>query len=326
MNRRNMNIILILLFLLCCKENGTETIKIVSPNTNNNYEAFGLNSTRISNLISRIEDKTFPEIHSLLIAKNDSLILEKYFNGSSRETLHTMQSVSKSFTSAIIGIALDRKVIKDIDTKILDYFTIYTNIENMNDWKREIKIKDLLTMRSGSDYSEGFTNSPHDQLNSLSSGWDLFYLNRPMVNAPGTKFNYDSGGVILMSSIIKNTFGSHSDAFADQFFFPYLNILEKRWYKNSEGHPHMGGGLYLRAVDMIKLGILYLNKGVYKGERIIDESWIDKSFEMHVNLTSGTAYSGDPYIRGYGYLWWIFKPPVKSKTNEYIYGAMGALG
>lgn len=284
---------------------------------------FGLDSSKIFELINRIEDRTYPELHSLLILKDDSLIIERYFNGYKRQYLHILQSVTKSFTSAMIGIALERGLLKSIDAKILDFFPQYTNIENMNGWKREIKIKDLLTMRSGTDYSEGFPNSPHDQLNKLKRGWDIFYLNRPMLGEPGTNFNYDSGGVILLSAILKSIYGSHADVFADQYLFPNLEITKKVWYKNEEGHPHTGGGLSLMPIDMIKLGMLYLHKGMWKGKQVVPESWVNKSFEMHVNLE---PVFRDPYIRGYGYLWWILKPATKSRTNQYVYAAMGALG
>ncbi len=306
---------------LSCKENVTEPKKDVLPAPN---EMHGLDSSKIYDLINRIENNTYPELHSLLIVKNDSLIIERYFNGYSRNIIHTLQSVTKSFTSAMIGIALEEGVLNSIDTKILDFFPQYTDIQNMSDWKREIKIKDLLNMRSGTDYSEGFTNSPHDQLNRLRRGWDIFYLNRPMVAAPGTRFNYDSGGVILLSAILKSTYGSHADVFADQYLFPQMEISQKLWYKNDDGHPHTGGGLSLKPIDMIKLGMLYLNKGKWNEIQVVPESWVNKSFEMHINLEP--VFPGDPYIRGYGYLWWILKPATKSKTNQYVYAAMGALG
>ncbi|MFH0735862.1 MAG: serine hydrolase [bacterium] len=282
----------------------------------------GLDSTKIFHLINLIQNNTYPQIHSLLIIKDDSLLIEKYFNGNSRTRTHTLQSVTKSFTSAMIGIALDKGIIESIDDKILSFFPQYTNIQNMDDWKKEIKIKDLLTMRSGTDYSEGFTNSPHDQLNSLSTGWDTFYLNRPMVSQPGTRFNYDSGGIILLSAIIKSKFGSHADVFGDQYLFPLLGISYPLWIKNAEGHPHTGGGLSLKPIDMIKLGVLYLHKGMWNGVHVVPESWVNKSFEKHVD----NPYPWDPYIRGYGYNWWILKPGGKSKTNQYVYTAMGALG
>jgi len=285
---------------------------------------FGLDSVKIFNLIDLISNKTFPEIDGLLIMKDDSLIVEKYFNGYKRTNMHTMQSVTKSFTSAFIGIALDMGLINSVDSKVLDFFPQYTNLQNMNDWKRSLAVKNILTMKTGVDYGEGYPNSPHDQLNALRTGWDLFYLNRPMMSEPGLWFNYDSGGVILLSAILKSAWGSHADVFAEQYFFPKLGITTKSWIRNSEGHAHTGGGLYLRPIDMIKLGQLYLNKGKYNGEQVVPQSWVAESFKMKVDLAP--VYVGDPYIRGYGYLWWILKPANKSKTFEYVYTAMGAMG
>lgn len=277
--------------------------------------------TRIDDLIQLIEDGTYPDIHSLLIVRNDSMIVEEYFNGYHSETIHTLQSVSKSVTSALIGIALNKDIIESIEEPILDYFPQYTNIENMNDWKRSIKIKDLLTMRTGTDYDEGYTGSPHNQLNSRRRGWDIFYLNRPMEAAPGTRFQYDSGGVILISAILKNAFEMHADVFAEKYLFPNLDIEDFRWIKNSEGHPHTGGGLYLKPRDMVKFGLMYLNGGEWNRKQVVPEDWVNESFEMHVEFGPGGTYD-----RGYGYLWWIMKPAPKSKTNEYVYAAKGFMG
>ena len=304
------------LFSVSCKDSSTGT-----DSAQGNLEEFGLNSSKINNLVQLIENKTYPKIHSLLIVKNDSLILEKYFNGYTGSMMHTIQSVTKSFTSAIMGISLEKGFYSGTEAKILDYFSNYTSLENMNDWKREIKIKDLLTMRSGVDYTEGYDGSPHSMLNNLSRGWDLYYLNRPMHAAPGTAFNYDSGGVILLSALLNNACGMHADVIANQYLFPQLGITQKTWYRNSEGHPHTGGGLYLLPRDMAKFGRLYLNKGKWNGLQVVPESWVNKSFEMHVNL----GY-GEPYIRGYGYLWWILKPGPKSRTNQSVYAAIGAYG
>jgi CubicO group peptidase (beta-lactamase class C family) len=155
---------------ISCGENGSEN----NGAENGSYEAFGLDSAKINELIDRIENRTYPWIHSLLIIKDDSLIVERYFAGYNRERIHTLQSVTKSFTSAITAIALDKGFISDTDQKILDFFPQYTNLQNLNEWKKEIRIKDILTMRTGVDYSEGYEGSPHSQLNSLSSGWTSF--------------------------------------------------------------------------------------------------------------------------------------------------------
>jgi len=176
-----------------------------------------------------------------------------------------LQSVSKSLISALIGISIDRGDLKSLDTKILDFFPDMDDIANMDERKAKIRLQDLLTMRSGTDYYAGTPESPHSQLNRLSKGWDKFYLDRPMVSDPGTAFLYDSGGVILMSSILKNRTGMHADEYAEKFLFNPLQIDRVRWYKNEEGHPHTGGGFNLMPRDTAKFGLLYLQKGKWGG-------------------------------------------------------------
>jgi CubicO group peptidase (beta-lactamase class C family) len=285
------------------------------------YDQFGLDSARINELIERIGNRTYANIHSLLIIKNDTLVLEKYFSNTGPQSLHTLQSVTKSFTSAITGIALEKGYITGSDEKILGFFPQYTNLQNLNEWKKEIRIRDILTMRTGVEYSEGYDGSPHSRLNGLSRGWDLFYLNLPMAAAPGTVFNYDSGGVILLSAIMHNACGMHADAIADLYLFPQLDITQKQWIKNKEGHPHTGGGLYLLPRDMAKLGQLYLDKGRYNGRQVVPENWVEQSYAMSVQISDW-----GPNIVGYGYLWWIFRPANRSRTGEYVYAAMGAYG
>lgn len=310
-------IVCILLAGIGCRENGSEN----NQTEQESYEQFGLDSARINELITRIEDRVYPHIHSLLICKADRLAVEKYFAGYTRDRLHMLQSVTKSVTSAIVGISLEKRFIADTDAKILDFFPQYTNLENLNEWKKEIRIRNILTMRTGVEYSEGYEGSPHSRLNRLASGWDLFYLNLPMTAAPGTVFNYDSGGVILLSAILHNACGMHADTIVEQHLFPQLGITQWQWIENAEGHPHTGGGLYLLPVDMAKFGSLYLHKGRHEDRQVVPESWVNRSFEKSVSIDSW-----GPNIVGYGYLWWIFRPANRSRTREYVYAAMGAYG
>ncbi|UCE39903.1 MAG: serine hydrolase, partial [Candidatus Aminicenantes bacterium] len=170
---------------------------------------------RWDDLVRRIHhEKECPHLHSLLIVRNGYLVLEEYFGGYNDEISNALQSVTKSFTSAVMGIAIEQGKIRGVDEKVLDFFPNIREIQNMDDRKASMKFRDLLTMRSGTDYDEGYPSSPHSQLNGLETGWDRFYLNRPMISKPGTSFRYDSGGVILMSSMLKNRTGLHVDVFA----------------------------------------------------------------------------------------------------------------
>jgi CubicO group peptidase (beta-lactamase class C family) len=264
------------------------------------------------------QGKRYPRLHSLLIVRNGHLVVEEYFAGYSRETLHTLQSVSKSFSSALIGIALSRGDIKSVEEKVLDFFPKEIKIDNLDERKAAITIEDLLTMRSGTDYHERSSRSPHFQLNKLKRGWDTFYLNRPMVSQPGTEFLYDSGGVILLSSLLKSRTGAHADVYAEQLLFKPLQVREHSWFKNEEGHPHLGGGLHLKPLDMAKLGQLYLQKGRWQGQQIVPSWWVEESLQQHVSFPTTTNN-----IVGYGYLWWVLAPDPGGSGKHDIYAAMG---
>jgi CubicO group peptidase (beta-lactamase class C family) len=194
-------------------------------------------------------------------------------------------------------------------------------IANLDDRKRSIRIRDLLTMRSGTDYHENGADSPHERLNRLFRGWDRFYLDRPMIQAPGTGFRYDSGGVILLSAILKARTGMHADEYAARHLFPALGITKWYWHRNAEGHTHAGGGLSLTARDMAKLGQLYLNKGRWAGVQVLPAAWVEESLRMHVDLGS----PGQPPT-GYGYLWWIMAPAPGGKGREWVCAARGRFG
>jgi CubicO group peptidase (beta-lactamase class C family) len=194
-------------------------------------------------------------------------------------------------------------------------------IANMDERKASISLKDLLTMRSGTDYHEKGPDAPHWRLNRLARGWDKFYLDRPMIHAPGTEFLYDSGGTILISSMLKNRTGMHADEYAGRFLFKPLEIEKTFWFKNEEGHPHTGGGLCLTARDMAKLGLLYLQNGRWGDEQIVPEEWVLESLRLHVEF-SAQGPKG-PGAIGYGYLWWILFPDPQGNGRQNIYAAMG---
>jgi CubicO group peptidase (beta-lactamase class C family) len=283
-------------------------------------EKLGINRKPWDDLIRRIRyEKECPHLHSLLIVKNGFLVVEEYFNGFDAETGHSLQSVSKSFTSAVIGIAIEQDKIRNVDEKVLDFFPDIRDIQNMDDRKASMKLRDLLTMRSGTDYDEGYPSSPHNQLNRLERGWDRFYLNRPMISKPGTTFKYDSGGVILMSAMLKNRAGAHMDVFAAKYLFAPLGIEKVRWIKNREGHPHTGGGLYLRPLDVAKFGLLYLRKGRWGNKQVVPAWWIEESFKKHVTFPGRSRRRNT----GYGYLWWIQEPDPAGSGGYNVYAAKG---
>jgi CubicO group peptidase (beta-lactamase class C family) len=282
----------------------------------------GLDPKRLTELVDLIrEGERYPRLHCLLIIRHGYLVVEEYFNKWQADRIHTLQSVSKSFTSSLVGMAIAKGEFKGVDEKILDFFPDMKGIANMDERKAAIRLKDLLTMRSGTDYNERGPDSPHFQLNRLTGGWDKFYLDRPMLRPPGTQFLYDSGGVILLSSMLKKRTGMHADEYAERFLFKPLGIEKKFWMKNLEGHPHTGGGLALAARDAAKFGLLYLKNGQWADKQVVPEEWVRESLQKHVEFEA-TGPKG-PGAIGYGYLWWILFPDPQGNGRQDMYAAMG---
>jgi CubicO group peptidase (beta-lactamase class C family) len=282
----------------------------------------GLDGKALAALTDQIRTgEVCSNLHALLVVRHGVLVLEEYFNGWTRDELHTLQSVSKSFTSALVGIAIARGEFKGVDEKVLDFFPDMKDIAHMDERKASMRLEDLLTMRSGTDYHERGSDSPHHELNRTLRGWDKFYLDRPMVRAPGTGFQYDSGGVILISAMLKNRTGLHAAQYAKRHLFGPLGIKTYFWFANAEGHSHAGGGLNLTARDTAKLGQLYLNNGRWEDAQVVPEEWVRESCSMHVDLAGP-----DQSPSGYGYLWWIGAPDPRGDGRQYVSIARGRFG
>jgi CubicO group peptidase (beta-lactamase class C family) len=288
-------------------------------------EEQGLDSKKLAELVSLIRaGERYPKLHSLLVVRHGYLVVEEYFNKWQAERLHTLQSVSKSFTSALVGMAIAKGEFKGVDEKVLDFFPDMKDIANMDKRKAAMRLEDILTMRTGTDYHERGPDSPHSQLNRLLKGWDKFYLDRPMLKPPGTSFNYDSGGVILLSAMLKNRSGMHAHEYAERFLFKPLGIEKASWMRNREGHTHAGGGLALTARDTAKFGLLYLRNGRWGNQQVVPEEWVRESSKMHVEFEAKGPKG--PGAIGYGYLWWILWPGQPGRGRQNMYAAMGRFG
>ncbi len=285
-------------------------------------EKEGLDAQKLADLTGEIrQGELCPRLQALLIVRHGRLVVEEYFNNWQADRLHTLQSVSKSFTSALVGIAVARGEFKGVDEKVLDFFPGLTGIANRDERKASMRLEDILTMRTGVDYHESGANSPHEQLNLREKGWDKFYLDRPMLGPPGQAFNYDSGGVVLLSAMLKNRTGMHAAEYAERFLFKPLGIEKWFWRGNSEGHTHTGGGLSLTARDTARFGQLYMMNGRWEGQQVVPESWVRESLKMHVDMT----VKGQP-PSGYGYLWWVLAPHWQGNGKQYVFAARGRLG
>lgn len=264
--------------------------------------AEGLEGTRLDALGARIEGGGYGAIDGVLVARHGKLVWERYFNGWTADRAHTLQSVSKSVTSLLAGIAVgDGRL--SVDQPVVGFFPDYQPVRNLDDRKRAMRVEDLLTMRTGLDWSEvPYEGSPLQQLNESSGDWVRFVVDWPMREAPGTRWEYVSGGVIALGGLVGRAEGQRVDSLAAARLFDPLRMTGYAWYRNpGDGFPHTGGGLLLRPRDLLKIGQLVLDGGRWGGHQVVPEAWIQASTRRLATPSFGFGR----HSMGYGYLWWI---------------------
>lgn len=244
-----------------------------------------------------IQSDSLVGMNGILIAKNNKIVYEKYFGGYNAEMLHTMMSASKSVSSAIIGIAIDDKVIENVDEKIYRY--IEPEYQYTKDsLKSEITIKHLLTMSSGLDVNNQ-AQEDHYQQNAKES-WLQTVLEAPMIHESGTYADYGSANPFLLGIYLNNRLNMPLEYYMHDKLFAPLGISNYVINTDDTGAiPYFGGGLQLRPRDMLKFGQLYLNEGKWNKKQVISKRWIEASFKKHVKLQDTKAKNE------YGYLWWL---------------------
>jgi CubicO group peptidase (beta-lactamase class C family) len=228
-----------------------------------------------------------------------------------------MQSVSKSVTSALVGIALRRGEIKGTEVKVAPLLEGF-RVSRDEGWS-ELSVRDLLTMTSGIQWDES-TVAYTDPRNSCaameaSRDWVQYVLDQPMIEEPGRLFNYNSGVTQLLAQVLRKATGRLPDEYAAEHLFRPLGIKEFYWKRTPTGLADAEGGLYLTARDLARIGELYLRDGVWEGKRILPEGWVAKSTQpwKPVSLEPGSQ-------RDYGYQWWSVPYGTERKR------AFGAIG
>lgn len=290
--------------------------------------AVGMNPTVINKIIQEIDADFYPNRHSLLIFKNDKLVLEKYFTGKDQKawagdvgviphdinTLHDLRSMSKSVVSACVGIAIAQGKIKSVDQKVFDFFKEYKTYDTGA--KKKLTIENLLTMSSGFQWNEDvpYDNPENSEIQMTSSKDPIaFILSRPLTAVPGTEWKYNGGTTQLLAEIIKRATGQPVSDFANENIFKKLGITKYEWVVfPGTNNPIAASGLRLRSRDILKFGILYYNKGKWKDYQILPKHWVEQSLRSKVARPE-THYSAG----GYGYQFWIFKDTIQGKEMEW---------
>jgi CubicO group peptidase (beta-lactamase class C family) len=221
--------------------------------------------------------------------------------------LHSLQSVTKTITSVIVGVATARKEFPELSTPVLRFFDT-TQVKNIDDRKRKMTIRHLLTMTAGIAWNEWipYTDPKNDAIQMEGSfDWIDYVINKPMALEPGQQFVYNSGASQLLSHIFREATGKDIEEYAAQNLFTPLGITRYFWKRTPTGLADTEGGLYLAATDLAKIYYLYLRDGKWNGKQLVSTEWVKASVSSSVNLTSGIRY---------GYKWWLYEygtDPVK---------------
>ena len=235
--------------------------------------------------------KDLPRLHSLLVSRRGELILERYYNGARATRPANIKSASKSIISALVGIAIERRLIAAVDTPIVTWFPELT--KDRDHAKRTITIEDLLTMRSGLETTSNRNYGTWVQ----SRNWVQHALTRPLVSEPGTEMEYSTGNTHLLSAILTKTTRVSTWQFANQALAAPLGFTLARWPQDPQGIYFGGNDMLLTPRQMLAFGELYLARGRVNGKQIVPEAWIEQSF-----VARGRSYWSD---QQYGYGWWV---------------------
>lgn len=275
-----------------------------------NISDVSINKYKLVRLIDSIHSKNLVNMHSILIAKENKLVFETYFDGFNSNIPHDLRSASKSISSAMIGIAIDDNIIESVDQKLYDFIPeVYQYTKDS--LKSKIRIKDLLTMSSGLDVNnlayEGYYQDPNN-----SKSWLTTVLEAPMVKEPGTYADYGSANPFLLGVYLNERLKKPLEVYMDEKLFAPLGITNYiNQTDDTERTPYFGGGMLLTPRDLLKFGQLYLNKGKWNGKQIISENWVEESFKKHARLQDRNGNE-------YGYLWWHHTYTIDGKAIKTI--------
>ena len=266
-------------------------------------------------------------LHGLLVIRHGSIVMEKYFAPYDVDTPHSLYSCTKSFISALVGIAIKKGFITGVNRPVMSYFpngSYAGAVSSMqtpppssrqatrsrisspfaapqtSSWaadtesKHEITVENLLTMSSGLDWLEA--DETYDRMYSSSQDWVKFVLDWSMADRPGQSFTYSSGNSHLLSAIIQKTSRMNTYDFARANLFGPLGIKDPDWDRDPSGIPIGGWGLHLTPREMAKLGYLYLHRGVWEHKHVVPASWVRDSTQSHIKADDNWQY---------GYQWWL---------------------
>jgi CubicO group peptidase (beta-lactamase class C family) len=247
-------------------------------------------------------------INSLIVSQHGEIVTEQYYGRMHGGRGQNIKSASKSVLSILVGIAIDKGYLEGVDQTIEEFFPEYFTT-NPDSLKASITIEDLLTMRSGlastsrANYGRWVT----------SSNWIQYTLERPLQGTPGVDRIYSTGNTHLLAVILARASDMSLLAFSNHYLFHPMDIRITGWDRDPQGYYFGGNNMAMRPGDMVKIGRLMMNAGIYNGQQIVSSNWIIKSVKPVTGRISG--------VENYGYLW--FQREAGDYQMYYAFGNGG---
>jgi len=303
-----LTLILFLSFISCKKEEskpGNQYKYQLPEQKDDGWEVLslseaGMDVSAIEEIAENIINEQYKGIHSMLIVRNGFLVFEEYFKGYTSDDLQHIFSITKSVSSSLTGIAIDKGFLQGVEDPVLSFFPQYNITDSI---KQKLLLKHILTLTTGIKWDEKtypYTDPQNSEYQMFQTDdWMEFVLQRPLSHNPGEIYNYNTGSVHLLSSVFKESSGLLANEFAEQYLFEPLGITDYFWNTDKQGFPCTGathGGLKMKARDVAKYGFLYLNDGKWNNIQVIPEYWIEESVIPRIQIDQSEQL---------GYLWRI---------------------
>lgn len=291
----------------------------------------GMDGEKLCSLVPVFEKNKDANLHAVLVVRHGKLVFERYFTGTDSpidgaprtvtfdaNALHDIRSITKSVAALVLGIAVDRGWVTDIDLPVLSFFPEHADLRTPE--KDRITLRHLLTMSQGL----AWNGAPwKDPTNSERQMWESkapqrYVLEQPVVAAPGEKFVYSGGSAALIAAILRKQTGQDLDVLALTELFQPLGIANVEWFQYRPGGDVMAdGGLRMRPRDLAKIGQLMLDRGRWNGTQIVSAAWIDAASTRHQRTPLGLDY---------GYQFWIGRSFLEKSGDVQWAAGMGLGG
>ena len=267
-------------------------------------ESVGISRKALDSLLAELQADQNRDLKGVLVIRHNRLAVEWYFNGDDQTTLHDIRSATKSITATLMGIAIDHHLIGGVNDSIGKYLPGLTA-----DGKQYIRIRDLLTMRSGLAADDDDPDSPgnEDRLDQ-STDWMRSLFAVPVKISPGQNYVYCSLNAFATGAIVENASRMPLDQFARKYLFSALGIDEFKWRHVPVNRVVGQGNLYITTRDEAAIGQLFLQNGRWRNQRVVSAKWVRDSLSEIVPISAV-----DPYADSYGYMWYTRAEPVEGR-------------